>query len=83
MFHILKRRSRFGIKDIEGDAVHIGVTLCATYRKSFSIFAEGSSRPIWLPVYDAFRNPTIDFQIELSSIRLLFESAKIENYAIS
>jgi hypothetical protein len=27
-----------------------GVTLCATYRRPFSILAEGSSRHIWLPL---------------------------------
>lgn len=31
----------------------------------------------WLPLDDAFRHPAEDFKIELSSIRVLFENAKI------
>ena len=52
-------------------------TLYPQMRKPFDLVAKGLSSSEWLPLLDAFRHPTEGFKIELSSVRILFENAKI------
>ena len=65
------------IKLVLQNCVINDISLYATYRSPFSIFAERASCHNWLPLYDAFRNRDIELEIDLSSIKQLMEEANL------
>jgi len=49
-----------------------------TYRKPFCYLAEAAQSKEWLPLLDAFRNPTEEFRIEILTLKTMLEGAYSE-----
>lgn len=49
-----------------------------TYRKPFCHLADSAQSKEWLPLLDAFRNPTEAFRTEILSLKTLLEGAYSE-----